>query len=300
MPEPLTPPATIAFIGLGMMGKPMAGHLLAAGYRLRVYDASQQALSDFVGANPAALATASARAAADGADAVITMVPDGKIVRHAVLDGPDCAASGMAQGRIVIDMSSSAPMGTRALGADLAARGLRCIDAPVSGGVRRAVDGSLAIMAGGAAEDVEQCRPLLLAMGKTVFHTGATGSGHALKALNNYLSATSLLSMCEAMIVGEKFGLDPTVMADVFNSSSGMSNSTQVKARPFVIPRNYAAGFALALMSKDLKTAAELADQMGVRADTMRDMAEVWTEAMHKLGKDTDHTAIHRFLEERG
>lgn len=300
MPAPLTPPATIAFIGLGMMGKPMAGHLVKAGYRLRVYDASQQAMSDFVGAHPAALATASAKAAADGADALITMVPDGKAVRQAVLEGSDCAASGLAQGKIVIDMSSSAPMGTRALGRDLAARSLRCIDAPVSGGVRRALDASLAIMAGGEADDVEQCKPLLLAMGKTVFHTGAIGSGHALKALNNYLSATSLLSMCEALIVGEKFGLDPATMVDVFNTSSGMSNSTQVKAKPFVIPHNYAAGFALALMSKDLKTAAELADQMGVHAETMHDMAEVWTDAMHKLGKDTDHTAIFKYLHERG
>jgi len=299
MPTHLTPPATIAFIGLGMMGKPMATHLVAAGYRLRVYDASQQAISDFVGAHPTASATPSAKAAADGADAVITMLPDGKIVRQAVLDGPDAAADGLARDRVVIDMSSSAPTGTRALASDLAARGLRCIDAPVSGGVRRAVDGSLAIMAGGTAEDVEQCRPLLQAMGKTVVHAGAVGSGHAVKALNNYLSATSLLSMCEALIVGEKFGLDPTVMVEVFNASSGMSNSTQVKAKPFVIPRNYAAGFALALMAKDLATAAELADQMGVRADTMHDMATVWAEAMRKLGRDTDHTAIHRYLEER-
>ncbi|HKU98927.1 MAG TPA: NAD(P)-dependent oxidoreductase [Vineibacter sp.] len=299
MAPSLTPPATIAFIGLGMMGKPMAAHLVAAGYRLRVYDASQQAISDFVGAHPTASATASAKAAADGADAVITMLPDGKIVRQAVLDGPEPVAGGLARDRVVIDMSSSAPTGTRALASDLAARGLRCIDAPVSGGVRRAIDGSLAIMAGGTAEDVEQCRPLLQAMGKTVFHAGAVGSGHAVKALNNYLSATSLLSMCEALIVGEKFGLDPSVMVDVFNASSGMSNSTQVKAKPFVIPRNYAAGFALALMAKDLATAAELAGQMGVRADTMRDMAVVWTEALQKLGRDTDHTAIHRYLEER-
>ena len=106
MPAPLTPPATIAFIGLGMMGKPMAGNLIAAGYRLRVYDASQQAMSDFVGTHPAALATASAKAAAEGADALITMLPDGKIVRHAVLDGPNCAAQGLARGRIVIDVNA--------------------------------------------------------------------------------------------------------------------------------------------------------------------------------------------------
>jgi 3-hydroxyisobutyrate dehydrogenase len=297
MSKSLTPPATIAFIGLGMMGKPMAARLLGAGYTLRVFDLSQQAMSDFVGANPGAIATASAKACAQGADALITMLPDGKIVRRALLEGADPAADGLSKEAILVDMSSSAPVGTVELGKTLAARGLAMIDAPVSGGVRRALDGSLAIIAGGTAEHVERCKPLLQSMGKTVFHTGAIGSGHAVKALNNYLSATSLLSMCEALIVGEKFGLDPAVLVDVFNSSSGMSNSTQVKGRQFIVPRNYAAGFTMALMAKDLRTAADLAQQLDVEVPTMAEMADIWARAAEKVGTASDHTAIHKFLE---
>jgi 3-hydroxyisobutyrate dehydrogenase len=297
MSKSLAPPATIAFIGLGMMGKPMAARLLGAGYTLRIFDLSQQAMSEFVGANPGAIATASAKACAQGADALITMLPDGKIVRRALLDGADAAAEGLSKDAVFVDMSSSAPVGTVELSKELAARGLAMIDAPVSGGVRRAIDGSLAIIAGGAAEHVERCKPLLQSMGKTVFHTGAIGAGHAVKALNNYLSATSLLSMCEAMIVGEKFGIDTGMLVDVFNNSSGMSNSTQVKGRQFIVPRNYAAGFTMALMAKDLRTAADLAEQLGADVPTMTEMADIWARAAQKVGLSADHTAIHKFLE---
>ncbi len=296
MSTPLAPPATIAFVGLGMMGKPMATRLVAAGYKLRIYDLSQQAMSEFVGANPSVLATASPRAAAEGADAVVCMLPDGKIVRAAVLDGADPVAAGLAADAPLIDMSSSAPTGTVALGKALAARGFAMIDAPVSGGVRRAIDGSLAIMAGGDPVIVDRARPLLLAMGKTVFQAGPLGAGHAVKALNNYLSASSLVTMCEALIVGEKFGLDQELMADVFNASSGMSNSTQVKAKPFVIPRNYAGGFSMALMAKDLRTASDLAREVGAEAHTLKDMADIWQRAYEKLGREADHTAIHKIL----
>ena len=140
----LAPPATIAFLGLGMMGRPMARRLVEAGFKLRVFDVSQKAVSDFVGAHPSALATASAKAAAEGADALITMLPDGKIVRQAVLEGRDAAVEGLQAGALVLDMSSSNPVDTQKLVRDLAGRGVALLDAPVSGGVRRAVDGSSA------------------------------------------------------------------------------------------------------------------------------------------------------------
>ena len=139
----LAPPATIAFIGLGMMGRPMAARLAEAGFKLRLYDLSQKAVSDFIGAHPSALATASPKAAAQGADAVITMLPDGKIVRQALIEGRDPAREGMAAGAIAIDMSSSNPVDTQKLARDLAALGVALLDAPVSGGVKRAIDGSL-------------------------------------------------------------------------------------------------------------------------------------------------------------
>ena len=185
----LTPPARIGLVGLGLMGVPMARNLLAAGYSLTVYDVNTQVLSDFAAANPAASAAASLRALAGVCDAVITMLPNGKIVRDVVLEGADNLASGLAAGTLVIDMSSSSPVGTRELGELLAARGLALIDAPVSGGVRRAVDATLAIMIGGDDAQIARCEPLLKAMGRDLFRTGGLGTAHAMKALNNYVSA---------------------------------------------------------------------------------------------------------------
>jgi 3-hydroxyisobutyrate dehydrogenase len=293
----LSPPATIAFIGLGMMGRPMAARLVEAGFRLRVYDISQKAVSDFVGGHPTALATASPKAAAQGADALITMLPDGKIVRQALLEGRDAAREGLAAGALVIDMSSSNPVDTQKLARDLAALGVALLDAPVSGGVRRAVDGSLSIMVGGSAADLERARPAFAAMGRTVTLCGPAGAGHALKALNNYLSAAGLVAMCEAIVVGEAFGLDPGTMVDVFNSSTGKSNATEVKGRQFVVPRNFAAGFTTALMAKDLRTAGEVASHLALRMPMLEQAVAYWHDADCRLGAGADHTEIFRYAE---
>jgi len=293
----LAPPATIAFLGLGMMGRPMAARLAGAGFKLRVFDVSQKAVSDFVGAHPQALATASARAAADGADALITMLPDGKIVRQVLLEGRDSAVEGLVAGALVIDMSSSNPVGTQALARDLAGRGMALLDAPVSGGVKRAVDGSLSIMVGGGAADLERARPVFGAMGKTITLCGPAGAGHALKALNNYLSASGLVAMCEALVVGEAFGLDPGIMVDVFNTSTGKSNATEVKGRQFVVPRNFAAGFTTALMAKDLRTAGDVARHLDLKVPNLEQAVAYWTAADGKLGRGADHTEIFRYAE---
>jgi 3-hydroxyisobutyrate dehydrogenase len=293
----LTPPATIAFLGLGMMGKPMATKLAGAGFKLRVFDLSQKAVSDFVGANPSAVATASAKAAAQGADALITMLPDGKIVRQAVLDGRDAAIEGLVAGTVVMDMSSSNPVDTQKLARDLAARGIALLDAPVSGGVKRAVDGSLSIMVGGASADLERARPVFGAMGKTITLCGPAGAGHALKALNNYLSAAGLVAMCEALVVGEAFGLDPGTMVDVFNTSTGKSNATEVKGRQFVVSRTFAAGFATGLMAKDLGTAGDVAKHLELKVPGLEQSVAYWTAAKEKLGASSDHTEIFRYAE---
>jgi 3-hydroxyisobutyrate dehydrogenase len=294
---PLAPPATIAFIGLGMMGRPMATRLVEAGFRLRVFDVSQKAVSDFVGAHPAALATASAKAAAQGASALITMLPDGKIVRQAVLEGRDAAVDGLEPGALVLDMSSSNPVDTQKLARDLAGRGLALLDAPVSGGVKRAVDGSLSIMVGGGAADLERARPVFGAMGKTITLCGPAGAGHALKALNNYLSAAGLVAMCEALVVGEAFGLDPGTMVDVFNTSTGKSNATEVKGRQQVVSRAFAAGFSMALMAKDLRTAGEVAKHLELDMPNLEQAVAYWGAADGKLGKGADHTEIFRYAE---
>ena len=289
----IVPPATIGFIGLGQMGLPMALHLRAAGFAVRGTDALAAARDAFAQAGGSVAATA--QAAAAGAAALITMLPNGQIVRDALL-GTGQAAGALAAGALVIDMSSSAPTGTQALGRDLAGRGIALIDAPVSGGVRRARDGTLAIMAGGNGPDIERARPVLQAMGKTVFLTGALGSGHAMKALNNYVSAAGLVAAAEALQVAAAFGLAPETIIDVLNASTGRNNATDVKMKQFVISRSFASGFSLALMAKDLRTAADLAAHLGIEADGIAASAALWEAALAQLGGGADHTEIARYL----
>ena len=285
----MTPAA--GFIGLGQMGLPMSRRLIEAGVAVRGFDLSAAARDGF--ASQGGQSCASAAEAARGQNVLITMLPTGAHVRAVLLEE---AAAALAPGALVIDMSSSAPLGTRALGEDLAARGIALIDAPVSGGVRRAITGQLAIMAGGATSDIARARPLLQAMGSTVFETGALGSGHAMKALNNYVSAAGLAAACEAVLVGERFGLDPDVIVDVLNASTGRNNSTEVKLKPFVLSGSYASGFSVALMAKDLRTAADLAAALGEPARVLAGTAALWEQAVRVLGPSADHTAIHRFL----
>ena len=293
----LLPSATIGFIGLGKMGRPMALRLVEAGFKLRVFDVSQKAVSDFVGACPAAVATASPKAAAQGADALITMLPDGKIVRQALIEGRDAARESLQAGALVLDMSSSNPVDTQKLAHDIAGLGAALLDAPVSGGVKRAVDGSLAIMVGGAAADLERARPALAAMGKTITLCGAVGAGHAMKALNNYLSASGLVAMCEALLVGEAFGLDPSTMIDVINNSTGRNNATEVKGKQFVISRSFGSGFYTSLMAKDLRTANDVARHLKINVPMLRDAVAYWNSADGKLGAGADHTEIFRYAE---
>lgn len=284
--------APIAFIGLGQMGLPMARRLLQAGFTLRGADpaeAPRRALSEAGG-----LAFADAAEAAEGAGLLITMLPNGRIVREALLETG--AARALAEGALVIDMSSSAPTDTVALADELAAMGLVLIDAPVSGGVKRAVDGSLAIMAGGPQEAVERARPALAAMGKSIFATGPIGSGHAMKALNNYVSAAGLVAACEALLVGGRFGLAPETIVDVLNASTGRNNSTEVKLKPFVISEAFNSGFALSLMAKDLRIAADLAEHLDLALPQIQSVATLWEEARAGLGAQADHTEIHRHL----
>ncbi|MBN7809302.1 NAD(P)-dependent oxidoreductase, partial [Agrobacterium rosae] len=237
----------VAFIGLGMMGAPMARCLLKAGFDVVATDLSADALTAFVEAGGRSVENIVDVAAE--ADFVITMLPNGKIVREALL-GENGLTTALRSGTLIVDMSSSAPFETRKLGEDLKVLGFELIDAPVSGGVRRAVDGTLAIMVGGEQASFDRALPVLQAMGSTVTPTGAIGSGHAVKALNNYVSAAGLQAACEAVLIAREFGIDPNVLTDVLNVSTGRNNSTEVKLKPFVIPENFTSGFSMALMAK--------------------------------------------------
>jgi len=271
----------VAFVGLGQMGRPMAANLEKAGFTLRSYDLN--------GAGNCASAAEAAR----GADVFLTMLPDGKAVRECVLGAE------LPKGMLVLDMSSSDPVGTRSLGQELAARGIDLVDAPVSGGVKKALDATLAIMAGGDAAAIERVRPLLEKMGGRVFLTGPLGSGHAMKALNNYVSAAGMIATSEALAVGARFGLDPAVMTDILNASSGRNNTTEVKVKPFMLSGTFASGFSAALMVKDVATAAHLAEAVGASAELAKHCTEIWREASAALGPGADHTAIYEFVGKR-
>jgi len=284
------PPERIGFVGLGNMGAPMASRLARAGFTLAVADAAPAAVTRF--AAQASCETPTRLAELGTCRAIVTMLPDGRIVREVLLGAQGIAAQLRADS-VVIDMSSSSPIDTRATAAALKERGIEMVDAPVSGGVRKAIDGTLAIMAGGAAEVVERCRAILDALGK-VFLAGPTGCGHAMKSLNNFLSAINLAAAAEAMIAGERFGLAPQVMISILNASTGRNSATEQKYPAYVLPRNFASGFTLGLMAKDLKLAVELAHSTQAPARLL----ELWSQASERLGARSDNTEIVRYLEQ--
>jgi len=289
---------TVAFIGLGMMGAPMAASLSRKGFKPRLFDANADAIAAFLEGNDG-VACSSASDAASGADIVITMLPDGKAVQNAVLSEPNGAARGLKPGGIVADMSSSSPVDTEYLGQALSERGLGLVDAPVSGGVKRAIDGTLAIMAGGDPALIERCRPAFEAMGASVTLTGRLGSGHALKALNNFLAATSMVAVSEALLVGERFGLDPKIMVDVFNVSTGRSFVTEVNAKMCILPKTFTSGFMLGLLAKDVQIAAELSDHLAMKTPLLASEKDMWAAAEKVLGFRADHTMIYKYVEQQ-
>ncbi len=272
----------------------MSARLVEAGYAVRAYDLSGEACARFAAATGVDAAP-SLQAAAGGADAVVLMLPSSAAVRAALLEHGLLDA--VAPGALVVDMGSSEPTETRALAELAGKRGIRLLDAPVSGGVRGAVAGTLTIMVGGSPEEAAACRPFLEALGGAVLHVGPVGAGHALKALNNLLSATTLLASCEAILVGQRFGLDPLLMLEAINVSTGRSWSTQQKLPEFVVPRSYTSGFALGLMVKDMRIALGLARATQTPLRLGETSLRLWEEAERRLPAGADHTEIARWLE---
>lgn len=285
----------IGFIGLGAMGEPMAARLTAAGFALSVNDADA-ARTSRVAAAAGATAAASPAELAANSDILVTMLPSSAIV-SAVLEGPSGAFAGLAKGSLIVDMSSGVPEMTRTLSEAAAAKGIAMIDAPVSGGVSRAKTGDLAIMAGGDAAAIDRAEPVLKAMGSSIIRTGPIGSAHAMKALNNLVSAGGFLIGIEALLIGQRFGLDPALMVDVLNVSTGMNNSTQKKFKQFVLSRKFDAGFGLDLMVKDLGIALGVANATATPAPFSGLCRDVWAGAQKYLGPGQDHTAVAKFSE---
>ncbi|HEV7417657.1 MAG TPA: NAD(P)-dependent oxidoreductase, partial [Tianweitania sediminis] len=283
----------IGFIGLGRMGHPMARNLTKARFEVVGFDMSEAARHSFAQAGGQVGQTVAD--VAGNADLLITMLPTGKIVRQALLEEPGFAAA-LRPGALVIDMSSSAPTDTTSLAGTLNRQGVTLLDAPVSGGVAKAVDGTLAILVGGEEADVERVRPVLTAMGASIIHTGKTGSAHCMKALNNYVSAAGLVAVSEALHVGTQFGLNPETVVEALNASTGRNNTTERKALPFMVSQAFNSGFAMNLMAKDIGIAADLAADLNLQVAELALMARMWREASEALGPEADHTAMHQFL----
>jgi 3-hydroxyisobutyrate dehydrogenase len=272
----------IGFIGLGQMGL------------LVVQDTDVSRVEGLVKAHGGKVTAAEDRVSWARVDIIIMMLPNSAIVEEVLL--ANGVAQALKRGALVIDMSSSEPIRTRKLGDRLQAEGLRFIDAPVSGGVERAAQGKLAIMVGGDAGYLEQAHPVLYAMGTTIIHVGPIGAAHAAKALNNFVSATGLVAVVEALLTAERFGIDPAVMTDVLNSSSGKNNATENKVKQFILSGTFGSGFALKLMAKDLRIAVGLADELGGHADLAHACLDIWEKAAEKSDASTDHTAMYRLL----
>jgi 3-hydroxyisobutyrate dehydrogenase len=281
---------TVAFVGLGRMGLPMADRLGEAGFAVRGYDAAPDAGARLRHAT----AAASLPEVLEGATVLLLMLPSSAIVADVLL--AQGALDALAPGAVVLDMGSSEPLRTRELAAAAAERGLVFVDAPVSGGVVGAENGSLTIMVGGAEADVARVTPLLEVMGKRVLPVGEVGAGHALKALNNLLSAASMMATSEAVRIGTAFGLDPATMLDAINTSSGRSFSTEYKFPTFVVPETFNSGFLMRLMLKDVQIATALGEQLGVPAEFGAEAERHWAAAAAALDVDADHTEIARWV----
>lgn len=290
----------IGYIGLGNMGRPIAANLARAGHEMIVYDLSREAVDGFVeefGARPAN----GLESLAQSADVIITIVPTGQDVRRIVLgdkDGDDCLLSGLDDSKLFIDMSSSEPTGTVSLGEKLKEHGIAFIDAPVSGGVVRAAAGTISIMVGGDQAAIERARPLFEAVGNDVFECGQLGAGHAMKALNNMLSALSVMATTEALLIGKRFGLDPAVMVDTINKSSGRNNATDTKFHQLILNKTYASGFSNALMLKDLTIAQDLARNTGLPAPCTALVRDAFASVVDHYGPNSDHTEVARLMQE--
>jgi 3-hydroxyisobutyrate dehydrogenase len=289
----------IGFIGIGNMGAPMAANLIRADYSVTAYDLVAERAQQFAQTH-AAQATEDLAGLGRSADTIITMLPSDREVREVLLETQAGAlAANLRPGSIVIDMSSSNPVGTRQLGEVLGARGIALVDAPVSGGVPRAKDGTLAVMIGGEAGAVAAVKPVLAAIGGKLFEVGGPGCGHAMKALNNFLAGTSFAAACEALRVGRSFGLDPAVMIDVINVSTGRSFATDVVIKPHVLGGEFATGFALGLLAKDVGIAADLAAQVGGNAPIGALIRDLWAEARDAIGAQCDHSRAAAYWETR-
>ncbi|MBX9973580.1 NAD(P)-dependent oxidoreductase [Cytobacillus firmus] len=286
----------IGFIGLGKMGLPMAKNLLKNGYHVFGADVNENALAELeaLGGN-----IGSMKDWIHKVQYVALMLPSSVIVNKVVEEIIDSRSLVPLQDQnplMLIDMSSSYPVDTKENSRKLEPYNIGFVDAPVSGGVKKAVDGTLTIMAGGSEEHYEKCKRLLMALGSNISLVGPSGSGHLIKAINNYLSATHLLASCEAVQLLENFGVESEKAINVINQSTGRSGSTEYKFPSFILTETYNSGFSLELIKKDIG----MANQLFKDADAATSLPEIvyqkFSEASNSLDKEADHTEINKFV----
>jgi 3-hydroxyisobutyrate dehydrogenase-like beta-hydroxyacid dehydrogenase len=291
----------IGFIGLGVMGSAMAGHLAKGGHTLTLYDLAPAAARKVARRHSrspgGARAVASPRAVAEASEVVFTMLPHGGAVSACVL-GPDGLAAGFKPGSTLVDASSAEPWLTRRTAARLAEQGVTMIDAPVSGAAEGARSATLVFMCGGDAAALKRIRPLLDLMGRHVFHLGAVGAGHAMKTVNNLATALTVLGTAEAMLIGRAHGLSARAMLDVINVSTARSFVSEVRFGPQVIERRFDDAFKLALMLKDVSIANRLADEhaLGVPLSALGE--QLWRAANAALGEGACILDVVRWYEQ--
>jgi 2-hydroxy-3-oxopropionate reductase len=286
--------AQIGFVGLGIMGKPMSGNLLKAGYSVVVYDVAPSPVAELVAAG--ATSAESGKDAAAQSDVIVTMLPDGPDVEAAVL-GHNGILEGAKPGSVVVDMSSISPIVAQKVAAACEANGVEFVDAPVSGGEPKAIDGTLAIMVGGKPHVFERVQPILQKLGSSVTLTGAVGAGNVTKLANQIMVACNIAAMGEALVLATKAGLDPEV---VFNAvKGGLAGSTVLNAKaPMVIARNFKPGFRIRLHQKDLRNALLAAESLKVSLPLTSTVQQMLIALMNEGKGDLDHSAITNFIED--
>jgi 3-hydroxyisobutyrate dehydrogenase-like beta-hydroxyacid dehydrogenase len=284
---------TLGFIGLGLIGAPMARRLLDHGYQLAVFDVREEALAPF--RERGALVMASPAEVASNAEIVLVSLPTPAIVRAVAL-GADGIAAG-SRVRVYIDLSTTGRATARDVAAGLAAAGIEALDSPVSGGIGGAERGALAMLVGGSGAVLERCRPILSTLGN-IFHVGdAPGDGQMMKLVNNMLSATTLAATAEAVVVGVKAGLDPARLIEALNGGSGRTSASTDKFPRSVLNGTFAYGFKTGLMTKDLKLYLEEAEALGGALWMVSATNAVWNFHQAQNGPDSDNTEIVRLYE---
>ena len=274
----------VGFIGLGAMGSAMAPLIVQAGYKVLGYDISSKIDKS------SGVSQVDNLESLKSMDVIIFMLPNGKIVSdvtHELLT--------LGIHSILIDMSSSDPRETSALGEMLKTNGIKLIDAPVSGGVSRAKTGELMIMTGGDEDEINLVKDLLSVMGQVQI-AGPLGSGHAIKALNNYVSAAGLIASFEALATARSFGINPDNFLKIINGATGKNNTTEVKLNKFVVSEKFNSGFALDLMVKDVSIANSLIKEMASDNPLSENVSQYLKDSLEKLGNNPDHTEVYKVL----